>query len=194
VFQSHGRDYSSLLSNFGLRLIRVLRERQLVCNSLFTPTSRLSQLCQPSSLTSPAGQQALKVYLRRSNYTLESATVHSRAQFDDKKWAYLTKTCKNLSRLKINGAGVIGNSLTNALPITSSLTSITVSANCEISQFAVAKVFHCCQKTLVDATFLAVVGSRTNGHWPTLPALQSLDLRARKGMPVPMVSLTYCWK
>lgn len=170
-----------------------MRDR-VICLRVSKPWKRLLEsshklwtTLDTSSTRKPISQNALKVYLRRSNYTLDNATINSRAQFDDKKWTYLMKTCKSLTHLKVNGAGLIGNSLTTALPLASSLTSIIVSANCEISLSAIITVLQCCQKTLVDAKFLSVVGFSGQGHWPMmLASLQSLDLRTRHPMAMPL--------
>ncbi|KAH8589686.1 hypothetical protein B0O99DRAFT_331748 [Bisporella sp. PMI_857] len=123
-------------------------------------------------------QNSLKVYLRRSNYTLEQAVIHSKAQFDAKKMAYLTKTCKRLTYLEMNGSGYIGESLISALPFAQNLATIVVSERNEVTLSAVLSALTICQNTLVEATFLRVKGRmRFTDKLPELKLLEKLQLK-----------------
>jgi F-box/TPR repeat protein Pof3 len=132
----------------------------------------------PSRANLKPDQHSLRAYLRRSNYTLSKAIVHSRAQFDDTKWIYLTRTCQKLTDLTINGSGIIGDTLSSALPFASSLTSIVVSANRDISYATVVGILNHCQKTLVHAAFLSVKNSVLGLALPQLDSLRTLDIRS----------------
>jgi F-box/TPR repeat protein Pof3 len=104
-----------------------------------------------------------------------------KAKFDVTKMQYLTRTCKKLKHLEICGSGVIGDSLIAALPLAKSLEAIVLGTNCEIGLNAVQAVLKICQKTLVEATFLRVKGSRYGfilDQWPELQSLRTLHLRS----------------
>jgi F-box/TPR repeat protein Pof3 len=119
------------------------------------------------------------MHLRRSHYTLDKAIISMGSRFDANKMEYLIHTCKQLQHLQLTGNGVIGNSLTTALPFAQNLSVLIVSENCEITPRVILSALKTCQKTLVEATFLRVCG-RSEGdfnQWPKLESLRSLDLR-----------------
>jgi F-box/TPR repeat protein Pof3 len=94
---------------------------------------------------------------------------------------YLTRTCQKLRHLEICGSGVVGDSLTAALPHAKSLQTIVLGTNCEISLGAVQLALKTCRKTLVGATFLRVKGNRFGlmlNQWPELQFLRTLHLRS----------------
>ena len=95
---------------------------------------------------------------------------------------YLTKSCKNLHHLEINGTAIIGDSLTSALSFKPNLTKLVVSENCEISLSAVQLALQSCQKTLVDAAFLRISRSspRSLSGCPKLELMRRLHLQARE--------------
>ena len=137
-----------------------------------------------SSARKSVSKKSLKAHLRRSHYTLNSAIISMRAQFDTDKLTYLTNTCKHLKRLEIKGSGVIGDSLTVALPLAQNLSSITVSVGVEIGPSAIQSCLESCKKTLVEAKFLHIRLSRpwvSAGLWPRLESLRTLELRAFDG-------------
>jgi len=121
-------------------------------------------------------QNSLKIHLRRSNYTLNTAIISARSQFDAKKLTFLTKTCKQLKHLEFNGTGIIGDSLVTALPFAKSLTSITISTNYTIGLSAVMSVLKICQETLKHARFLRVQGLAHSPPGLKLDALETLHI------------------
>lgn len=123
------------------------------------------------------GQNSLKVHLRRSNYTLENAIIHSRAHFDAIRMSYVTKTCKKLKYLELTGTGVIGDSLTAALPVAHSLTSLVVSANYEISRTSVLSALNICKNTLTEARFLRIKGNMMDFGNLKLEHLKTLHMK-----------------
>ena len=142
---------------------------------------------KPVSLTS------LKLHLKRSNYTLDTAVISIKAKFDVTRMQYLTRTCKKLRRLEICGSGVVGDSLTAALPLAKSLETIALGANCEISLKAVQLALKTCRKTLVEAAFLRIVGNQFSfvpNQWPELQSLRALHLRAHSPLLLDVVSST----
>jgi len=74
------------------------------------------------------------------------------------KMQYLTRTCKKLKILEICGTGIVGDSLTSALPLAKSLETLSVGANCEIKLASVLLALKSCQKTILEANFLRVEG------------------------------------
>jgi F-box/TPR repeat protein Pof3 len=134
---------------------------------------------------------SLKLHLKRSNYTLDRAVISMKANFDVKRMQYLTRTCPKLTYLEICGSGVIGESLTSALPLAKSLQTIVCGANCEIVLSAVQSVLKICQNTILDATFLRVKGNRMGflpNQWPELHSLRSLNLRSSGHVMLDVVS------
>lgn len=105
---------------------------------------------------------------------------------------YLARTCKHLRHLQITGGGVIGNSLTVALPFAQSLSVLIVSGNCEIGPTAILSALKTCQKTLVNASFLRIHAKRDEAfyqwpnEWPKMESLKSLDLRIPLGQIIPI--------
>jgi F-box/TPR repeat protein Pof3 len=135
---------------------------------------------------------ALKLHLRRSNYSLDKAVISTKAKFDVPRMQYLTRTCHKLKYLEICGSGVIGDSLTAALPQAKSLETIVCGTRCEISLAAVQSVLKICQKTLLEATFLRVKGNRIgflSNQWPELRSLRTLNLRSSGDMILDLVSV-----
>ncbi len=103
-----------------------------------------------------------------------------RARLDLEKMKYLTRTCKKLKYLEMRGSGIIGESLTSALPDARSLEKIFVSEQCEITLTAVQLVLSTCQKSLAEASFMRVLGTRGGflaDRWPKLDALRSIHLK-----------------
>ena len=144
---------------------------------------------KPISLTS------LKLHLKRSNYMLDTAIINMKAKFDVIKMQYLTRTCQKLQHLEICGSGVVGDSLTAALPHAKNLRTIVLGTNCEISLSAVQLALKTCQKTLVGATFLRVKGNRFGfmlDQWPELRFLKTLHLRSSGDVMLDEVNSPCC--
>ena len=95
---------------------------------------------------------------------------------------YLTRTCKNLKYLEISRVGVIGDSLTSALPLASSLRTFTVSDGCDISVPTVLKSLKACSGTLEEGHFSGIAPSRglVPMEWPNLGSLKVLTLQVQK--------------
>lgn len=77
----------------------------------------------------------------------------------------------------MTGNGVIGDSLTAALPFAQSLTSLSVSANYEISASAVLNALNICKKTLTHAKFLRVKGNMFDFGQLITESLKTLYLK-----------------
>lgn len=117
-----------------------------------------------------------------------------RANFDAQKMGFLTKTCKSLRSLELNGHGLIGDSLVSALPKANNLESIALSKNTEITITHAKDALRCCQGTLLEAKFLWVKGSNNvsgSMGFPRLEKLQKLVLCARNDYPIYPVSNVY---
>jgi F-box/TPR repeat protein Pof3 len=127
----------------------------------------------------PVGLHSLKMHLRRSNYALDKAIISWRAKFDGAKMAYLTRTCKQLRHLEMDGSGgVIGDSLNNALPLAQNLRTLIISRTCHIPPRAMLLALRICQKTLVKAEFVVSDGKIGDGDlWPRLESMESFVIR-----------------
>lgn len=179
------RVYVLLLSHYLISTIFHIVNSFSICLAVSKPwkfllesSYKLWTTFDTTSARRPVSLHSFKMHLRRSRYTLDNAIISLRAKFDGNKMKYLTQTCKQLTQLQIHGIGVIGDSLTTALPFAQNLSTLTVSGNCEISLSAVLLALKTCQRTLVEATFLHVVGKfNPNNPWPKLESLRSLNLR-----------------
>ena len=89
------------------------------------------------------------------------------------------RTCKHLQHLEMDGSGsVIGDSLTNALPLAQNLRTLIISETCHITPKAMLLALKICRKTLVKAAFLLAEGRIDNLEpWPRLESMQSFELR-----------------
>ena len=127
----------------------------------------------------PVSLHSLKMHLRRSKYTLNKAIINWRAKFDGAKMEYLMRTCKQLRHLEMDGSGgVIGDSLTNAIPLAQNLRTLTVSGTCHITPKAMLLALTTCQKTLVSGVFLVAEGKiDRDDPWPRLESMESFELR-----------------
>ena len=144
------------------------------------------------NIRKPISLTALKVHLKRSNYTLDTAVISMKAKFDVVRMQHLTRTCKKLKYLEICGSGVIGDSLTTALPYAKSLERLVVGKNCEIGLTGVQTVLKICQQTLVEAVFLRIKNPWGGylGNWPQLKSLRSLNLQFIGTASLDVVSLS----
>ncbi|KAF4633666.1 hypothetical protein G7Y89_g4458 [Cudoniella acicularis] len=147
---------------------------------LLESSHRLWTTLDTTNTRKPISQTSLRLYLKRSNYTLDRALITLKARFDAQKMTYLTKHCKKLRRLDVNGHGIIGDSLIASLPHAKSLNNLQVSRNCEISVFSAREALKICRETLVEVNFQRIKGSRSQpaGEWPRLEKLKTLTLRA----------------
>jgi F-box/TPR repeat protein Pof3 len=134
---------------------------------------------------------SLRAYLKRSNYTLDTAVISKGFIIDKSRLLYLTKHCKKLRHLEIRGNSMIGASLISSLPFAENLESIILSKNTIIGVSSAQDVLKSCRKTLTEVKFLSVKGSRMagSGSWPILPRLRSLCLKADGNFLLDMVSL-----
>ena len=122
---------------------------------------------------------------------LEKAIISMKANFDGPKLKYLTRTCQKLKYLEICGSGVIGDSLISALPLAKRLESIVCGVNCEMSLASVQSILKINQKTLLEATFLRIIGNRIavpQNQWPELHSLRILNLRSSADYILDIVS------
>ncbi|CAG8951570.1 hypothetical protein HYFRA_00007486 [Hymenoscyphus fraxineus] len=146
---------------------------------LLESTHKLWTTLDTTSTRKPISLRSIRAHLKRSNYTLERAVITMKARLDSEKIGYLTKTCKCLRLLEMNGSGAIGTSLIFALPRAKSLESIAVSRNTEITMTDVQAALRSCQATLLEAKFLQIGGhfqvSNSLG-FPRLEKLQTLVL------------------
>lgn len=124
---------------------------------------------------------ALNTYLRRSKFKLENAIISKNACFDGPKMLRLTETCKLLENLKLHKLDLIQGPVADALFTAKHLTKITCTPNTIISPRTMMGILNACQKTLVEARFLGIVG-RGNGNeqWPRLESMEFFELKHRK--------------
>lgn len=126
--------------------------------------------------------KSLKIHLRRSKYTVDFARITMKAQFDTARMHFLTKCCKELRELRIEGVGMIGESLSEPIEDAKKLQSLYVSDKTEVSLGTVQSCTRKCQ-SIVDMTCLRVKGSGTilrQGAWPKNENVQRLELHADK--------------
>ena len=86
-----------------------------------------------------------------------------------------------LKELQIYGRGMIGHSLTSALPDAKSLQSLHVSRNTEMSLSAVQEALKFCKASLVTVTVLNITGPRGGflaGKWPEMGSIKVLNLES----------------
>src|SRR6266496_6029777 len=120
-----------------LLIIFLLTELSSVClgvslswKRLLESSHKLWTTFDTTSARKPISKSSLRLHLRRSNYTLDRAIITTKARFDLEKMKYLTRTCKKLKYLEMRGSGIIGESLTSALPEARSLEKIIVWEQC----------------------------------------------------------------
>lgn len=132
-------------------------------------------------------QRALNAYLQRSKYRLHEAILKQPKV--DTKLQYLTKTCKKLQRLTICDNGVIGDSLTSALPLAKSLRYLKIAFTCEISFSHVLEALQHVQETITEAEFWNVHHHLLPNPkpWPKLEKLKVLRVEKYPGRTIPMV-------
>ncbi|KUJ18344.1 RNI-like protein [Mollisia scopiformis] len=157
----------------------------------------------------PMNMKSLKIHLRRSKYTLDSALITMKARFNDAEFRLLANTCKDLRELRIQGAGLIGASLSEAVPIAKNLKILHVSSLTEASLGTVQSCLKKCEN-LDSMSFLKVKGSSTavrDGAWVLAKNenIKNLELHSDKKSRLDMnglvaatpnlVSATLCcWK
>lgn len=110
-----------------------------------------------------------------------------RGGFNDAKLTYLTKTCKQLQTLEIRGPGLIGDSLTKALPNAQSLKTLHVHSNCQIPLACIPAALELTRATLKEASFLSINSNSRiqalNLQWPG-PAFEMLTTLRLRAIPV----------
>ncbi|PBP18355.1 F-box domain protein [Diplocarpon rosae] len=124
--------------------------------------------------------KSLKIYVRRSKYTLSRAFITLKASMDEQKMKWLTKTCKELRDLHFGGNGPIGESLVSALPGATNIETITISHSTEITLMHAQLILRLCHQSLVEVKFLNVKGSATAyipNRWPMVKSIKTLHLR-----------------
>jgi F-box/TPR repeat protein Pof3 len=95
----------------------------------------------------------------------------------------LTKSCKQLRELQLDGRGMIGESLIEALPYAQNLDTIHISAASQITLSTVQSVFKICDRTLADVRCLNIKGSPGGflaDRWPKAESIKVLNLKADK--------------
>lgn len=137
--------------------------------------------------------KSLRIHLRRSKYTLDYALVTMRAGYDAEKMRFLTRTCKELRELHIEGPGMIGESLSESVPLSKKLQILHVSGLTEASLGTIMSCMKNCEY-LVDMTFLKAKGSATslkNGAWLASKNenIKNLELRSDKRSRMDIVRL-----
>ncbi len=125
-------------------------------------------------------QKSLTIHFRRSKWTLDRALL-SLKSVDAHRLAYITKNCKMLKELQIYGRGMIGDSLTSALPDAKNLENLYVSQNTEMNLGAVQSALKYCKASLVTVTVLKIVGPRGGflaGKWPEMGSIKAIHLES----------------
>lgn len=138
--------------------------------------------------------KSLMVHLRRSKYTLDSALITTKAGYDTERMKFLTRSCKELRELRILGHGLIGESLSESIPMAKKLQSLYISGQTEVS---IATIASCMKNSeqIVDMTFLKAKGSANTfrtGAWLAgkNENIKRLELRADKRSQMDIVSLS----
>ncbi|RDW81998.1 hypothetical protein BP6252_03110 [Coleophoma cylindrospora] len=105
-------------------------------------------------------QKSLQAYFRRSAYTVDRARISVRPEnkggFDQKKLMFLTKTCKQLRELTVEGHGILGDSLVKAAPYAKNLQSIKLIKNCKIPLGSAIAFLESNRAALNEVVFTAV--------------------------------------
>lgn len=139
-------------------------------------------------------KKSLIIHLRRSKWTLDSAIITMKANIDWEKMRVLTKNCKELRELRIHGQGLIGESLSDSVPLAKNLKVLHVSHITEASLGTVQSCMRTCQQ-IEDIRFSKVQGSATSlrdGAWTVAKNenIKSLELQSNKKSRLDIVSLT----
>lgn len=138
---------------------------------------------------------SLQIHLRRSKYTLDSALVTMKANYDSKKMGYLMRKCKELRELRIHGQGLIGESLSSSVPMALNLKVLHVSHATEASLGTVQSCLKNC-KQIEEMRFGKVQGSATSlrdDAWTIAKNehIKRLELRSNKKPRLDIVSLMF---
>ncbi|KAE8445648.1 hypothetical protein EG329_012945 [Mollisiaceae sp. DMI_Dod_QoI] len=139
----------------------------------------------------PMSLQSLKIHLRRGKYKLRYALITIKARYDTPKMGFLTRTCEELQELRIEGLGLVGESLSAAVPASKKLESIYVSDKTEVSLATLQSCLGNC-KNILDMTFLRVKGSPTgfrDSAWKQNDHILKLELRSDKRSQLDIVGL-----
>ncbi|CAD6500958.1 BgTH12-06659 [Blumeria graminis f. sp. triticale] len=126
----------------------------------------------------PIASRALQAYLRRSNFTVNRALVNLRSFAHERKMKYLMETCRGLRDLRIYGYGYIEKALTNSLAIAGGIQKLHLSESTRVTISTMILSFKACQKTLIEAKFLCVIGVEvvSKQSWPKMNALSSIHM------------------
>jgi F-box/TPR repeat protein Pof3 len=136
--------------------------------------------------------KSLKIYVRRSNCTVEQAIITMKANIDAEKMKFITRTCKTLREINIVGSGLIGDSLNSALPDAKNLNELSISQNTEITLSAVQTAMKTCSKSLTSIRCYNVKRNRGDafeGRWPATETLTSITLQSQGIWHLDIVSL-----
>lgn len=159
---------------------------------LLESSHKLWTTLDTTSVRKPIREKSLKIHFRRSNWTLDTALLTMKA-IDAQRMAWITKWCTKLKNLQMHGRGMIGESLTLALPNAKCLENLYVSRNTEITLSSVQTALKLCKDTLVTATFLNVQGTKGGflaGRWEVMKSMKTLRLEADGDSCMDFVSAT----
>lgn len=133
----------------------------------------------------PITQRSIKAWLRRSKYSVNRAHInlYSSMAFNAAKFRYVIQTCKKLEYLELNKGGFIGETLTDALALTSSLKTLIVGKQCEVLLSHVRDICKVYPK-LVVAEFYSVHSKGTfilhGVPWPRCASLETFRLETKR--------------
>ncbi|EPQ63831.1 hypothetical protein BGT96224_A20190 [Blumeria graminis f. sp. tritici 96224] len=139
--------------------------------SLWT-TVYTTRECQPIPL------KALKEYLRRSRFTVDSALIHRISFADIPNMEYLMDKCHGLRDLSIYGDGSFCQSLGTNLASAKGIQKLHLSQKTPVSVPTMIMALNACRNTIREAKLLCVTGN--NGEsissWPEMNSLTRIHL------------------
>ncbi|RKF63329.1 putative f-box tpr repeat containing protein pof3 [Erysiphe neolycopersici] len=125
--------------------------------------------------------KSLKIFLRRSNYTLYRATISLKCLADRSRLQYIVETCRFLKELELRGSHILDNTQFHLFSSAKEIEKLYITQNVLVESKLMQNMLKNCCQSLVEVRFSNVQGSRyefINFKWPKLDALKSITLRA----------------
>jgi len=147
---------------------------------LLESSHKLWTTLDTSSVKKVISERSLKIYLRRSKFTVERVILNLKS-IDAQRLRWILQTCKHLKELQMQGSGLLGFSLTKALEKAKGLETLSVSYNTQVNLTTVQEALKHCKDTLVSITFLNIQGLPFSGFyrdkWVEMKSVKQLHLR-----------------
>ncbi|POS86546.1 hypothetical protein EPUL_002628 [Erysiphe pulchra] len=125
--------------------------------------------------------KSLKIYLRRSNYTLHRAIISLRFLADRSRLQYIVETCRFLKELEIRGSLDLDDTQFHLFSSAKEIEKLYINQNVLVTCKLMQNMLKNCNQSLVEVRFSNVQGSKydfVNFKWPKLHALKRITLRA----------------